>query len=147
MNNVEMEKFRNNVEHYELTQAIIAYNNETADGTEIQRQLWGLWRLDCNVCVPTYPENKSPYDWAMMPTNDGEMYYVFYTESKLICEGDRPFIIHVPFRDLLNKMYSSNGVVKGLFTNPTIGQTMNPSSIGAPKEMFENLCKGDILLV
>lgn len=144
MNNADMERIRRNIEHRELTQAITAYNNKTANSTEMQKQLWALWRFNCNVCVPTYPDQRPPYDWAMMPTNIGNA-YAFYTESKLVCEGDKPFIIHVPFRELLNRMYSSNGLVTGLFANPTINNRMASYSIGFSKELLEQLCKGDIL--
>lgn len=148
MDNFDMERMRKNVEHRELTQAIIAYNNKTAKSVEMQRQLWALWRYNCYVCVPTYPDQKSPYDWVMMSTNNGKNTYVFYTESKFICwEGDKPFIIRrVPFKELWDKMYSSKGLVEGLFMNPTIDNRMEPYSIGFSKEFLEQLFRGDVLI-
>lgn len=82
----------------------------------------------------------------MMPTNKGNS-YVFYTESKLICEGDKPFIIHVPFKQLLNRIYSSEGIVTGLFMNPAISSEMVPYSIGFSDEFLEQLFKGDSLIL
>lgn len=146
MDNFDMERMRKNVEHCELTQAIWAYNNKIANSTEMQRQLWALWRYNCYVCVPTYSDHRPPYDWAMMPTNKGNS-YVFFTESKLICEGDKPFIIHVPFKQLLNRIYSSEGIVTGLFMNPAISSEMVPYSIGFSDEFLEQLFKGDSLIL
>lgn len=145
MNNFNMDKMRKNVEHCELTQAIIAYNNKTATSVEMQKQLWALWRYNCYVCVPTYPDHRPPYNWAMIQTNGGNA-YVFYTESRLICEGDKPFIVHVPFKELLDKMYSSNGLVTGIFMNPTIGNEMTSYSIGFSKEFLKDHLKGDTLI-
>lgn len=134
-----------NIEHRELTQAIIRYNKKQADSVELQKQLWRLWRYDENVCVPTYPNERPPYDWAMMPTNSGNV-YVFYTESRLICKGDRPYIIQVPFKELLNRIYNSNGLVNGIFMNPTINNQPAEYTIGFSEDFLKQLCKGDILL-
>lgn len=138
---------KENIEHYELTQAIAAYNNGTATSVEIQKQLWRLWKFNCNVCVPlaTYYDKRTLPELAVLPTSNGNS-YVFYTESKIICKGDRPFIIHFPFRSLLDCMYTNNSI-NSIIINPAIDNKMAIYSIGFLEELFKTLCRGEFLVI
>lgn len=136
---------KENIEHCELTQAIAAYNNGTATSAEIQRQLWRIWKFNCNVCVPVLYDKRTLPELAVLPTSNGNA-YVFYTESKIICKGDRPFIIHLPFRSLLDCMYTNNSI-NSIVINPAIDNEMAIYSIGFLEELFKTLCRGEFLAI
>lgn len=136
---------RRNVEHCELTEAIKNWKSQNATSEKLQQQLWILWRFNIDVCVPTVEGYSEPYDWAIIPTDNGSA-YVFYTETKLICLGDKPYIIHIPFRKFLDRIYHSN-VVNSVIINPTVGNIPTPYTAGFTADILKQICQKDTMLI
>lgn len=126
------------IEHPEFTQAIIHYNEKTGTSVELHKQLWKLWRYNQTVFVPTYD------DLAVIDTTAGSA-YIFYTESKFICTSVYRHIVRMPFKNLLNRIYTTTSI-HGIFINPTKNNIYAPYTIGFSEEILRELCKGDFLV-
>lgn len=132
-----------NAENCELSQAI-ATCNTTGSMQELKRQIWGLWRMNLDVYVPTYPNEQPPFDYAILPLETGAA-FVFYTESSLIAQGDIPYIKNIQFRKLLDRLYKYE-MINAIVINPTINYSPSVYSIALTEEFYRDVCKGDILV-
>lgn len=136
---------RRNVEHPELTEAISIFNRKVGSSEKMQQQIWLLWRFNMDVCVPTVEGYQPPYDWGLIPTDRGAT-YTFYTETRLICEGDKPYIAHVPFREILDRVYRLSEV-NGIYINPRVNNEPSPYTIGLSEDLLRQMCQKDMMMI
>ena len=52
----------------------------------------------------------------------------------------------MPFKELLDRVYNSNGVVNGLFINPCFDRINSEYSMGLTTDLLKKICRGDILI-
>ena len=132
-------------EHKNLSEAIADYNLGVST-TRVQKELWTLWKFNHVVYVPTYQNYSKPYDLAIVPISAGQA-YVFFTEQKFIStENNGQGIQQMPFKELLDRVYNSNGVVNGLFINPCFDRINSEYSMGLTTDLLKKICRGDILI-